>query len=165
MTAAVEGTEVTEVSADKPYRPLGSYALLTGTFLAGFGAILAVAEARNRLPRPIGLADIALVGIASHKLSRLVAIDEVTAFVRAPFVEVRTGEDDDLEEEPTGRGPRRAVGELLTCPSCVGQWAAAGFVASHLWAPRATRTIASVFVADAISDFLHVAYRGLKDRA
>ena len=162
MTTAVDGTEVTD---DELYRPLGTYALLTGTFLAGFGGVLAVAEARNGILRQIGLADIALVGIASHKLSRLVAKDEVSAFVRAPFVEVRVGEDDEIEEEPTGRGPRRALGELLTCPSCVGQWAAVGFVASHLWAPRATRTVASVFVADAISDFLHVAYRGLKDRA
>ena len=165
MTTALDGTEVTEETAGKLYRPLGTYALLTGTFLAGFGAVLVAAETRDRVPRRIGLADIALVGIASHKLSRLVATDEVTAFVRAPFVEVRTGEDDEIEEEPRGRGPRRAFGELLTCPSCVGQWAAVGFLASHLWAPRATRTLASVFVADTISDFLHVAYRGLKDRA
>lgn len=161
----VSGTDVTEEDAGKLYRPLGSYAVLTGAFLGGFGAILAIAEARDRVPRQVELVDIALVGIASHKLARLVSKDEVTSFVRAPFVEVRADENDDIEEEPAGRGPRRAIGELLTCPSCIGQWAAAGLVASHLWAPRTTRAVASVFVADTISDFLHVAYRGLKDRA
>ena len=165
MTNALEGTEVTEETADELYRPLGTYAVLTGTFLAGFGVLLAAAEARNRLPRQVGLTDIALVGIASHKLSRLVAKDEVTAFARAPFVEVRTAENDEIEEEPRGRGPRRAFGELLTCPSCVGQWAAVGFLAGHVWAPRATRTVTSLFVAETISDFLHVTYRGLKARA
>ena len=164
MTEPIPGTEVTDERAGALYRPLGTYAALTGTFIAGFGAVLAVAEARKRLDREVGLTDIALIGIASHKLSRLVSKDEVAAFVRAPFVEVRE-EEGRIKEDPTGSGPRRAVGRLLTCPSCVGQWAAAGFVAGHVWAPRATRAVAAVFVADAVSDFLHVAYRGLKDRA
>ena len=166
MTEPIPGTEVTDERAGALYRPLGTYAALTGTFIAGFGAVLAVAEARKRLDREVGVTDIALIGIASHKLSRLVAKDEVAAFVRAPFVEVRVGEEEGrIEEAPTGRGTRRAVGRLLTCPSCVGQWAAAGFVAGHVWAPRTTRAVAAVFAADAVSDFLHVAYRGLKDRA
>ena len=165
MGDGIPGTEVTDERAGALYRPLGTYAVLTGTFLTGFGTLLAVAEARKRLDREIGVTEIALIGIASHKLSRLVAKDEVAAFVRAPFVEVREEDDGRIEEEPAGRGPRRAVGRLLTCPSCVGQWAAAGFVAGHVWAPRATRAVAAVFVADAVSDFLHVAYRGLKDRA
>jgi hypothetical protein len=164
MTDPIPGTEVTDERAGALYRPLGAYAALTGTFIAGFGAVLAVAEARKRLDREVGLTDIALIGIASHKLSRLVSKDEVAAFVRAPFVEVRE-EEGRIKEDPTGSGPRRAVGRLLTCPSCVGQWAAAGFVAGHVWAPRTTRAVAAVFAADAVSDFLHVAYRGLKDRA
>ena len=165
MTDPIPGTEVTDERVGALYRPLGTYAALTGTFIAGFGTVLAVAEARKRLDREVGLTDIALIGIASHKLSRLVSKDEVAAFVRAPFVEVRVEEEGRIEEQPTGRGPRRAVGRLLTCPSCVGQWAAAGFVAGHVWAPRTTRAVAAVFAADAVSDFLHVAYRGLKDRA
>lgn len=164
MTATVHGTDATE-AAGELYRPLGSYATLTGLFLGGFGLVLGVAESRNRLPRRFALEDIVLGGVAAHKLSRLVATDEVTAFMRAPFVDVRPGDDGGVEEEPRGTGPRRALGELLSCPSCVGQWSAAGFVAGHLLAPRTTRAIASIFVADAISDFLHVAYRGLKERA
>jgi hypothetical protein len=164
MTTTVHGMDATRAPAEL-YRPLGSYATLTALFLGGLGAVLGVSEVRNRLPRRVALEDILLGGVAAHKLSRLVATDEVTAFLRAPFVDVREGEDGEVEEEPRGTGPRRALGELLSCPSCVGQWSAAGFVAGYLLAPRTTRAVASIFVADAISDFLHVAYRGLKDRA
>ena len=60
---------------------------------------------------------------------------------------------------------QRAVGQLLTCPRCVGQWACAAFVVGTIWSPRPTRAVATVFAADAISDFLHAAYRAAEDRA
>ena len=47
MTDPIPGTEVTDERAGALYRPLGAYAALTGAFLAGFGAVLAVAEARE----------------------------------------------------------------------------------------------------------------------
>src|SRR5262245_10785420 len=155
MTATVHGTDAPKTSGEL-YRPLGSYATLTALFLGGFGAVLAVSEARSRLPRRVALEDILLGGGAAPKPSRLVATEEVTAFSRAPFVDVREDEDGNVEEEPRGKGPRRALGELLSCPSCVGQWSAAGFVAGSLLAPRTTRAVASIFVADTVSDFLHV---------
>ncbi len=159
----VRGEDVNSVAGDDPvYRPLGSYAGLTAAFLGIFGGALAHAAARERLLRRVDLVGVALVGVASHKLSRLVATDEVTSFARAPFVRVSAGEDGDVEEKPRGTGPRRAIGELVTCPSCVGQWLTAGLFVGHLWAPRTTRAVASIFVADTISDFLHVTYRGLK---
>lgn len=166
MTAERPGEDAVTVSEDDPvYRPLGSYAVLTVVFLGLVAASLRAAANGGRLPRHVKLVDVAVLGVASHKASRLVATDEVTAFFRAPFVEVSEGKDGDIEEKPRGKGPRRAIGELVTCPSCVGQWLAAGFFVSHLWAPRATRAVSTIFVADAVSDFLHVGYRGLKDRA
>ena len=105
MTDPIPGTEVTDERAGALYRPLGTYAALTGTFIAGFGTVLAVAEARKRLDREVGVTDIALIGIASHKLSRLVSKDEVAAFVRAPFVEVRVEEEGRIEEAADGPRP------------------------------------------------------------
>jgi len=113
----------------------------------------------------MSLYDLALAGIAGHKLSRLIVTDEVTAPLRAPFVVVSEDQEGDKKEEPRGNGPRRAIGELVTCPSCVGQWTTAAFVLGLVTAPRVTRLAGSVFAADAISDFLHVAYRASKDRA
>lgn len=138
-------------------KPLAPYAALVGVFTAGFGGALGAAVASGRAPRRISVVDLGLLGIASHKLSRLVAKDEVTSWARAPFVEERPT-DGDEEEEPAGTGLRHAVGELVSCPHCVGQWASASFVAGLVWAPRLTRLVAAVFVVDAVSDFLHVAY-------
>ena len=155
---AVPGTQVTE-------RPLATYSAIMTLFLGGFGGLFAAAAARRSLPERLSAYDLALAGIAGHKLSRLIVTDEVTAPLRAPFVAVWEGEDGKLNEEARGDGVRRAIGELITCPSCVGQWACAAFVAGLITAPRTIRVAASVFVADAISDFLHVAYRAGKNRA
>ena len=49
--------------------------------------------------------DLALIGTASHKLSRLVAKKKITAFVRAPFTELDgRGGPAELEEHARGRG-------------------------------------------------------------
>ena len=159
MSAASTAAEPTPAE-----RPLAIYVGLMGTFGAALGAVLLTAEARGRLPERIPAQDLLLAGVAGHKLARLIAKEEVTAPIRAPFVATRI-EDGEPEEEPAGSGVRRALGELLTCPSCVGQWACAGFVGGMLVAPRPVRAVAAVFAADAISDFLHVAYRAAKTRA
>jgi hypothetical protein len=64
-----------------------------------------------------------------------------------------------------GSGPRKALGELLTCPFCVGQWVATSFVLGLVLAPRATRLVASTFTAVAAADFLQLAYTAAEDRA
>ena len=63
--------------------------------------------------------DLLLVGIATHKLSRLLAKDKVTSFIRAPFTRYQepSGQGE-VEEEPYGHGLHLAVGELLVCPYC-----------------------------------------------
>jgi hypothetical protein len=146
-------------------RPLGAYSALMGAFSALFGGAIAFADARRRLPDRPALADIALAAVAGHKLARLIATDEVTSPIRTPFVETRLDDDGEMIEQPAGTGIRRAFGELLTCPSCVGQWTCAAFFAGMLHSPRQTRAVASIFAADAISDFLHTAFHAAKARA
>lgn len=68
----------------------------------------------------------------------------------------------ELHEEVVGRGWRRAVGELLTCPFCLGQWIGTGFVFGGVFAPRATRAVAATFVVHAGSDALQFAYAALE---
>jgi hypothetical protein len=157
-------SQTREVAGEKADRPLVPYSSLMAAFLGTFGGLLTVSAARGRLPDRLSAYDLVLAGVAGHKLSRLIVTDEVTAPLRAPFVTVSENQGD-VEEEPRGDGFRRAIGELVTCPSCVGQWATAGFVTGLLTAPRMTRAIGSIFVADAVSDFLHIAYKAGKDRA
>jgi hypothetical protein len=140
-------------------RPLGAYAVLAGIFNAGFGGALLYAARRGKLPERVPLLDVALIGAATFKLSRLIAKDAVTGFVRAPFVrfEGMSGITEP-EEEPRGHGIRMALGQLLLCPQCTGLWVAAGLTTAMLSAPRPTRVVTSAVTALGVSDFLNLAY-------
>jgi hypothetical protein len=146
--------------------PLGSYALLAGLFNAAVGAgLVAARRSGHELPERIDNRDLLLTGVATHKLSRLVAKDKVTAFARAPFTEFQDqGAPAEFEESARGRGMRRAAGELISCPYCVGLWASAGFNLGLVVAPRATRFAASVLTGLTVSDFLQIAYKAAEDR-
>jgi hypothetical protein len=146
--------------APQQERPLGGYAVLTGTFGALAGAFAAWWRRSGReLPERMPAADLALVAVATHKASRLIAKDRVTSVVRAPFT---TFEDDagpgEVTEAARGRGLRRAIGELLVCPYCLGLWVSAAFTAGLLVAPRATRWTMAVLNAFFASDVLQMAY-------
>lgn len=146
--------------------PLGAYALFATVFHGAMaGAAVAAKRSGRDLPERVSAGDLVLIGTASHKLSRLVAKKKVTAFIRAPFTELEgKGGPAELEERPRGNGLRRALGELLICPYCLGLWASGGFHAGLLFAPRATRLTASVLSAMTISDFLQIAYKAAEDR-
>jgi hypothetical protein len=147
--------------------PVESYTVTMAVYVLTAG-ILGVAARRRRgsLPERLAWADLALAGLATHKLSRLVAKDPVTSPLRAPFTRLRgTSGPKELQEEVRGRGARKAIGELLTCPFCVGQWVATGFVFGLVVAPRGTRVVASVFSTVAVADFLQFAYAAAQKKA
>jgi hypothetical protein len=141
--------------------PFLSYAVMIAAFNALLGAVLLFARRSGRaLPERIGAADVVTIGVASHKASRLISKDKVTTPLRAPFTEVEgEGGPAEVEETSRGRGARRAVGELLTCPYCLGLWVVAAFSIGLLFAPRPTRFVAALFSALTISDFLQIAYK------
>lgn len=145
--------------------PLAAYATFAAVFHASMAGAMAVAKRSGRdLPERVDAGDIVLIGTASYKLSRLISKKKVTAFVRAPFTQLEgKGGPAELEEQPRGSGLRRAVGELLVCPYCLGLWASGGFHAGLLLAPRATRFTASVLTAMSISDFLQLASKAAEN--
>jgi hypothetical protein len=140
--------------------PHGSYAAFVATYNVAFaGALVAARLAGRKLPAP-GLDDIALFGVATHKLSRLLAKDKVAAPLRAPFAEFDDkGGPAEVQEHPRGSGARRAVGELVTCPYCLDQWVAGAFAVGSIFAPRATRFTAGVLATVAVADFLQIGYK------
>ena len=147
-------------------RPLGPYLALGAVFAVSYGTLLLAAGRSNRLPERLKLGDLALLGVATHKLSRLLAKDKVTSFLRAPFTEYQEPSGHgEVEERPRGHGWRLALGELLVCPYCLGMWVAGGFTAGLLFAPRGTRVVASAFTVLAVSDFLQLAYKAVEDRS
>ena len=148
-------------------RPLAAYAVLTAGFGATLGgALVALRAAGRELPERPGAADLVIGGIATHKVSRLLAKDRVTSFLRAPFTRYQEASGHgEIEEEPRGTGMQLAVGELLVCPYCLAQWVAAAFAVGGVAAPRTTRFVAGIYVAQTISDVLQLAYKAAEDRA
>ena len=62
-----------------------------------------------------------------------------------------------MEERAKGRGLRRAIGELL-CPFCLGTSIASGFIYGYVFAPRISRSLASIFAVSGLADFLQQLY-------
>jgi len=147
--------------------PLPSYAALAGLFNLILALFLLIARKAGRpIPERIEARDIALLGVATHKVSLLVAHDAVTSPLRAPFTELQEKQSPkSVSEKPRGKGLRRSLGELLTCHFCVGQWVASFFTYGLVFAPAVTRLVASIFAIVALSDHLHQTYKALTTRA
>lgn len=146
--------------------PLLSYGIMAALFNLLFAAaLLAIRRSGRELPQRVDERDLLLIGTASHKLSRLVAKDKITSVFRSPFTEYQeSGGPAEFEERARGRGLRRAIGELIVCPWCLGLWVVAGFSLGLVVAPRLTRFVASVFSALTVSDFLQVAYKAAEKK-
>jgi hypothetical protein len=139
------------------------------------GGHLPIADRGGSAARAVGVAaperltpfDLALIGIATHKTSRLLAKDAVTSPLRAPFaVYEKPGGDAELSEQPRQDShARHAWGELVTCPFCLAKWTATGFGAGLAFAPNFTRLAALVMASTAVSDFLQLAYAALQGTA
>lgn len=147
--------------------PLPSYAALAGLFNLLLALFLLIARKAGRpIPERIEARDLALLGVATHKVSLLVAHDAVTSPLRAPFTELQEKQSPKrVSEKPRGKGLRRSLGELLTCHFCVGQWVASFFTYGLVFAPALTRLVASIFAIVAVSDHLHQTYKALMKRA
>ena len=148
-------------------QPLPSYAAVAGLFNLIFAFFLLIARKTGRpIPERMETRDIALLGVATHKLSLLLAQDAVTSPLRAPFTELQEKQSPkNVDEKPRGTGLRRSLGELVTCKFCVGQWVASFFTYGLVFAPAVTRLVASIFAIVALSDHLHQTYKALTTRA
>lgn len=149
-------------------RPLRAHATLTFVF-NGSVAAFALYERRSgaSLPERMPAGDLALMAVGTYKLSRLIAKDRITSFFRAPFTRYKRESErpSEVEEEPRGEGLQRAIGELLVCPYCLGQWVGTAYLLTYLREPRLARTVAAAFTIVAGSDLLQEAWVALDKRA
>jgi len=158
------GRQETRRYDDKDEVNLPGYAAsLTAYALAATGLVLAGRARGQRLPERYELADIALGGLATHKFARLLGKASVTSPIRAPFTEFEepAGSAEHVESA-RGGSVRHTIGELLTCPFCLGHWVGTGYVAGLALAPRQARTWAAVFAVSAVSDGLQHVYDRLR---
>jgi hypothetical protein len=147
-------------------RPLLPYSVVIGGYAGLVALVSAVGHAAGvRLPARFSVQDTVLLCLATHKASRLIAKEAVTSPLRAPFTsyEEPTGEAE-VNESARGDGVRHTVGELVTCPFCLGVWIASGLTAGLVFAPRVTRLASTALTAIAVSDFAQIVYDGAKQR-
>jgi hypothetical protein len=108
-----------------------------------------------------------LLTVATFRTARTVAKDPVTSPLRAPFTSYQgtSGEAEVAEEVREHGGVKHAIGELVTCPFCLAQWVATGFVFAYIAAPKATRLAALTMTAVAGADVLQFVYDAIQNGA
>jgi hypothetical protein len=160
---------VSRAYAPHEHRPLGGYLVAMGSFGALAASLAGAVRISGRpVPDRPAVADVALLSIATHKLSRLLAKDSVASPLRAPFTRyTEPAGAAELNEEVRDEGSsvRHGIGELITCPFCLAVWVATGLTGGLVIAPRLTRLAATVLTATAVSDFLQMAYSIAKEKA
>lgn len=139
--------------------PYEAYAAIMGTFAGGLAAAGALSRLLDRDPLCQDALDLTVLAVATFKAARTLARDEVTSFIREPFVRGHAHEGD---EEPVETGDlHQAIGELVTCSRCVGTWAAAGLTTTQVLAPRFGRLLTWSLAAAGINDFLQAGFAAL----
>ena len=130
------------------------------TYAVVLAGATAAARASRSAPERYAVSDLLIGGLATHKFSRLLSRGAVTSPVRAPFTEFgeAAGASEHLEQARGEHGIRHTIGELLTCPFCLGVWVGTAYVAGLALAPRTTRAWAATFAVTGVSDFLQHAY-------
>jgi Protein of unknown function (DUF1360) len=143
--------------------PYAAYAGIMGAFVGGLAAAGAVAKLLDRDPREHSALDFALLGLATFKASRTVATDEVTSFLREPFV---AGHAKEGGEDPVETGDlRQAIGELVTCSRCIGTWIAAGLAGTQIVAPQFGRLLTWTLATAGANDVLQAGFSALTGKA
>jgi Protein of unknown function (DUF1360) len=147
----------------EPQPPYGAYASIMATFCGGLACAGALARALGRDPQEHTALDLVTLALATYKLARTLARDEVTSFLREPFVEghAHEGGEEPLEDG----GLRQAIGELVTCSRCIGTWVAAGLGATQIVAPRFGRLLSWTLGAAGLNDFLQAGFAALTNKS
>jgi hypothetical protein len=151
------------MSAFEERPPYGSYAAILGTFTGFLAAAGAISRLVDRDPQCQSALDFVVLSAASFKAARTLSHDNVTSFIREPFVRghAHTGGEEPLR---TG-GAEQAIGELVTCTRCVGTWAAAALASAQILAPRFGRMLTWSLGAAAANDFLQAGFSALTAKA
>ena len=148
--------------ASEENAPLRDYAALASLFNIFLAAFLFFNRRSDY--ETVSSGDVLLLGLATQKVSRVLTRDRVTQPLRRPFAEFeRSAGSGEVEEKPRGVGLRRAIGELVTCPYCIGTWVASGFVYGFTLNPRLTRVVAGIFAIGSVADFAQQGYAMLKE--
>jgi hypothetical protein len=151
------------VSSETRKPPYGAYAGIMGTFAGGLAAAGVLARLLGRDPRGDTTLDLTVLSVATFKAARTITRDDVSSFIRNPFVEGEAGTGSDEAPKETG-DIQQAIGELVTCSRCIGTWAAAGLATTQILAPRFGRLLTWSLAAAGANDFLQAGFVALTSK-
>lgn len=132
--------------------------ILTAIFVLFFaGFVFWVSKSNHSLPnfKP-GIFDLALLGFATLRLGRLIAFSQVMEPLRAPFTDTVPDESGAGENVVArGKGIRKALGQMISCPICAGTWVAAGLTYGLYAFPEPTRLFLFMTAGIGVAELLH----------
>ena len=144
-------------NSNAPVEQRATYLTLTGLFLSAFTAFT-MRERKHGKKLDLRPFDLVLLGFSTYRLGRMTVYDKVTEPLRQPFT--ATAPDSSGAGKttvPKGQGARRAIGELFSCPICMGTWIAAGLVYGLDIAPRATRAFLAITSSVGVAEVINAA--------
>lgn len=97
--------------------------------------------------------DLIILVLASFRLTHLIVFDEITLFLREPFIQVSyiTDASGQVSRDLQFKGGRlrQWIGRLLSCHWCVGIWIGALVVLLYLYVPAAYPVLLILAIAGA----------------
>jgi hypothetical protein len=132
--------------------------VFTIAFLVVFAGFIVIAAhlIPFRLNASPSVFDFVLLAFATLRLGRMVAYDRVMEPFRAPFtitVPDKSGAGKTVVAR--GTGIRCAIGQLISCPICVGTWIAAGLVYALYAFPGPARVFMIIAAATGLAEMLN----------
>jgi hypothetical protein len=131
---------------------------IIGIFLAIFTGFASHLQSKKSKKQGLDFKplDLALLGLSTYRLGRLVAFEKVFDPIRAPFTE----EKDDVYGagkviEAKGEGVIKSLGELISCPICAGTWISAALVYAIQMFPNPTRIFLWIHSSIGIAEILN----------
>jgi Protein of unknown function (DUF1360) len=134
-----------------------------GTFAGALAAAGALARALDRDPAEFTALDLAALGLATFKAARTISRDDVTSFLREPFVESDAPDGTETPSQPETCGRRSANSSRAR--AAVGTWVAAGLGTTQLLAPRFGRLLTWTLAAGGLNDLLQAGFAALTHKA
>jgi hypothetical protein len=149
-----------DVSTVQEALPVTSYAGLMAFYAALFSFLIAQARSDDRLSQRMSAGEFVVFSLAVFHLSRTMSKGWITIPLRAGFAKYQEPSPlpSEVIETARGKGLQRVIGELLTCPFCLGTWVGLGLGYGWVFAPRATRLLTTISALGAVSNFLHLFY-------
>jgi hypothetical protein len=97
-----------------------------------------------------------MLGLSSFRIGRMIAFEGVAAPLREPFTDTRPdGSGAGQTVVASGTGFRRVLGELVSCPICLGTWVAAALVYGLQLSPRPTRLLMAVMSTTGVAELVY----------